>query len=145
MGVADAALQKWAHDQKALAKTLGLSISEWLDQLDRASVQKTGLTAAVVGAAVASGLGLSVLDQLDGDALAQSARALIDPEPPRVHDPVLAEAIRRNEQYAEGKGAARLKRRIKKPEPIPTPQRSVRPLGESAAEATPDAPGKDDE
>jgi hypothetical protein len=134
----------WAENQRALARALGLSIEEWLGELDRAAQRKTGLLAAAVGAATAQKLGLSVLDQLDGAALAARARALIDPTPPKVDNPLLREAIRRAGEGgpSEGGGASRLK---KSREPLPTPPRTTASLGPSSGEATPDAPGADRE
>lgn len=141
MQVADAdALATWGAEQRALARALGLSIEVWMDELDAATQRSTGLTAAVVGAAMAQGLGLSILSRLDPAALGQRARALVDPNPPRVDSPVLAEAIRRADELPAGAGAARLKRSRTRVEP-PRPDRvDAAPLP-SAGEATPDAPG----
>ncbi len=135
----DPRLAQWAADQRALAQTLGLSLEDWLDALTAAAERRTGLTAAVIGAATSRGLGLGVLAEIDGPELAERARGLIDPRPPRVADPVLAEAIRRSDDLdaQEGRGAARLRRRAAPT----TPEREVRPLGPSASIATPDAPG----
>lgn len=132
------ALEVWAHDQRALARALGLSIEEWIGQLEAAAERKTGLYAAAIGAATVSGLGLAVLDRLDGAKLAQTARALIDPKPPEVRDPVLAEAIRRADEVdaAAGRGAARLKRSKVDRDAQSFP---------SAQEKTADAPGEEEE
>ncbi|MCK6550033.1 hypothetical protein L6R52_29635 [Myxococcota bacterium] len=140
-------LASWAENQRALARTLGLTIEDWLAALDAAGTRTTGLTAAVVGAAMARGLGLSVLDGLDGPSLAARARALIDPRPPRVESPLLKEAIRRATELGAGTGASRLKRAIR---PAPSTDwapeaalvRETKPLGDSSDEATPDAPGR---
>jgi hypothetical protein len=144
------ALQQWAENQRALARALGLTIEEWLECLDAAGRRTTGLTAAVVGAAMARGLGMSVLDGLDGARLAKRARDLIDPRPPRVKSPLLKEAIRRADDLGlkEG-GGARLLRGRRASEPpiatlkgaVPTPVRDARPVGGSADFATPDSPG----
>lgn len=135
-------LAAWASDQRALARVLGLSIEDWLAALGVAGERRTGLQAAVVGAAVAEGLGLGVLAKLDPPALVAMAKTLIDPTPPKVDDPVLAEAIRRGEiDAALGKGAARLRRRDD--EEASAPDRDVRPIGPSASTATADAPGDD--
>jgi hypothetical protein len=136
------ALATWADNQRALARTLGLSIEEWLAMLEAASKRSMSLTAAVIGAAKAKGLGMSVLSGLDGPALGARARALIDPRPPRVENPLLKEAIRRaGELGAEGAGARRLKR-PKRKDSLPTPERETKPLGQSAGVAAPDAPGE---
>jgi hypothetical protein len=134
--------ESWAADQRALARILGLSISDWMDSLRDAAERKTGLTAAIVGAATARGLGLSVIGRIDASALAQRACFLLDPEPPRVSDPVLAEAIRRaQEEDLEGRGAARLKGAPKlSPQ---TPPRETGPNRESDQTPTADAPGED--
>jgi len=136
----------WARDQRALARALGLSIEEWLLAIEAAGRRTTGLTAAVIGAAMARGLGLSVLDGLDGPALAQRGRALIDPTPPRVDNPVLKEAIRRAADQPIGRGLARLsgdkqlKEKAEKAR-VPTPRRGTGSLGDSANFGTADAPG----
>lgn len=131
---------KWTRDQKSLARALGLSIDDWIRQLELASQRKTELTAAVIGAATSRGLGLGVISRVDGASLAEKARNLLDPEPPQVTDPVLAEAIRRADEMnvTSGRGASRLKRKQKPA----TPQRAVGPERESANEATADAPGE---
>lgn len=138
------ALRAWADNQRELARALGLSIEDWLGAIDAASKRTTGLTAAVVGAAMARGLGMSVLDGLDGAALGARAKELIDPRPPRVTSPLLKEAIRRAGDLGvkPGGGASRLKRKAASREVLPTPVRETRPLGESSDEATPDAPGR---
>lgn len=105
----DPALAAWADAQRRLARALGLSIEEWLEQLDAAAERRTGVTAAIVGIAVSSGQGLGVLEGLELPALAARARALVDPRPPRVDHPVLAEAVRRAAELAPGAGRARLK------------------------------------
>lgn len=136
----------WARDQRALARALGLSIEEWLLALEAAGRRTTGLTAAVIGAAMARGLGLSVLDGLDGPALAQRGRTLIDPTPPRVENPVLKEAIRRAVDQPIGRGLALLsgdkkpKDKVEKVR-VPTPRRGTGSLGDSANFGTADAPG----
>ena len=134
---------QWASDQRALARALGLTIEEWTADLAEAGDRKTGLTAAVVGAAMAAKLGMGVLARLDGPALAARAQALVDPAPPNVHDPIIGEAIRRADELSasEGKGASRLKRRTSS---IETPQRETRPIGASSVEPTADAPGTED-
>ena len=135
-------LVAWAEDQRALARALGLSIEEWLAELDGAAERKTGLTAAVVGAAVSQGLGLEVLDSLDGPSLAARARALIDPRPPRVESPILAEAIRRADELGAGSGAgARRLKQSRTRADVPVPDREARPIGPSADQGTADAPG----
>jgi hypothetical protein len=153
MGVGDRqeALQQWADNQRALARALGLTIEDWLLVLDAAGGRSTGLTAAVVGAAMAKGLGMSVLDGLDGKHLAALARELIDPRPPRVESPLLKEAIRRADELgvSEGAGARRLRARRQSDAPIatlrdkalPTPTRESKGIGGSADFATPDSPG----
>lgn len=135
-------LEAWVHGQRGLARALGLSLEEWLRELEAAGGRKTGLTAAVIGAAMARGLGMSVLDGLDAPALVQRAKALIDPEPPRVDNPVLKEAIRRAGELGSGKGLARLKATRRE---VSTPRRGAGSLGDSARTRTPDAPGGEDE
>lgn len=135
------ALATWGAEQRALARALGLSIEEWLTELEAAGTRTTGLTAAVVGAAMTQGLGLVILDRLDAAALVAEARRLVDPTPPRVESPVLAEAIRRADELPAGQGAARLKRRSKAEPPRPDRVEAA-PLP-SATTATPDAPGED--
>ncbi len=143
MAEGDDVLATWGAEQRALARALGLSIELWMDELDAAAQRSTGLTAAVVGAAMAKGLGLSILDRLDAAALGAQARALVDPNPPRVDSPVLAEAIRRADELPEGAGAARLKRKRRERVEPPRPDRvDTLPLP-SSTEATPDAPGED--
>ncbi|MFO0724655.1 MAG: hypothetical protein U1E65_12810 [Myxococcota bacterium] len=128
----------WGQDQRALAKALGLTIEEWLAALEQASQSGAGLTAAVVGAAMAGGLGLGVLDKLDAPKLLVRARALIDPRPPKVESPILAEAIRRaDEQKPQGAGARLLRKKEERP------QRTEQALLPSDATSTPDAPGED--
>lgn len=138
-GELDPKLAAWAADQRALARALGLSIAEWLAMLEAAGERRTGLTAAVVGAAMAAGQGLGVLERLDGPSLAAAARALIDPAPPKVGDPVLAEAIRRADEIVDGRGASRLRRSTET-----SPPRTAAPALPSADQATPDAPGGDE-
>ncbi|MEE2902946.1 MAG: hypothetical protein VYC39_11480 [Myxococcota bacterium] len=130
----------WVRDQKSLARALGLSIEDWIRQLEQASERRTELTAAVIGAATSKGLGLGVISRVNGERLAHTARGLLDPEPPQVTDPVLAEAIRRADEMStkQGLGASRLKRKREHQ----TPSRSVGPERESATEATADAPGE---
>jgi hypothetical protein len=137
-------LAQWADNQRALARSLGLSIEEWMGALDQAAKRQTGVYAAVVGAAMARGLGLAVLEQLDQPELARRARALIDPKPPRTEHPLLAEAIRRADELGvrPGRGAGRLKRPTAETSAPSTPARVTKPLGISAEEATPDAPGR---
>ncbi len=113
-----------------------------MEALDEAGGRHTGLTAAVIGAAMAKKMGLSVLQGLQGDALAKKARHLIDPRPPRVSNPLLKEAVRRASEITAGKGAFRLKR--KKRAPVDTPMRGTESIGDSARAATPDAPGEDE-
>jgi hypothetical protein len=132
---------QWASNQRALARALGISLEDWMGALDAAAARSTGLTAAVVGAAMAKGLGLSVLEGLDGVRLAALARELIDPRPPRVTSPLLKEAIRRADDLGGPRGGARLLKRAAQREAIPTPQRDAKPLGSSVDVATPDAPG----
>jgi hypothetical protein len=116
----DPTLAAWAEGQRRLARALGLSIEEWLEQLDAAAERRTGVTAAIVGAAVSSGQGLGVLDGLEPSALAARARGLVDPRPPRVDHPVLAEAVRRAAELAPGLGRARLQgARGVTPPPVP--------------------------
>lgn len=132
---------RWAKTQRDLARALGLSLEDWMDALDAASNRKTGLTAAVVGAAMSRGLGMGVLAELDGPAIARRARALLDPTPPRAKNPVLREAIRRAGELSEGGGLERLRQRR---EAVTTPRRGEGSLGESAPTGTPDAPGEGD-
>jgi hypothetical protein len=139
LAASNEARKQWATDQRALARAVGLSIEDWLIALDAASARTSQLTAAVVGAAMAKGLGLSVLDGLDGQALASLARTLIDPRPPRVRSPLLKEAVRRAEELGTSRGGRLLKRPRR--DPLPTPQRETRPVGESSDVATPDSPG----
>lgn len=141
MSDASDALATWGAEQRALARALGLSIEEWLAELEAAGARTTGLTAAVVGAAMTQGLGLGILDRLDAAALVAQARHLVDPTPPRVESPVLAEAIRRADELPAGQGAARLKRKSKAAPPRPDRVEAA-PLP-SATTATPDAPGED--
>jgi hypothetical protein len=135
-------LEIWAESQRSLARALGLSIEDWIRALDAASKRKTGLTAAVIGASMARGLGMKVLDSLDPERLVEQAKTLIDPEPPRVDNPVLAEAIRRSTELGSGGGAKRLKAKRRE---VSTPQRGKGSLGKSAPTATPDAPGREEE
>ncbi len=140
-------LQEWAASQRRLARALGLSLDDWMQALDDAGARTTGLTAAAIGAAMARGLGMSVLDGLDGPALAARARLVLDPRPPRVVNPILKEAIRRAEALAPepvgaeaaSVGAGRLRERRAA---VVTPRRAEAPIGDSAAEATADAPGR---
>lgn len=136
-------LAAWGAEQRALARALGMSIELWMDELDAASQRSTGLTAAVVGAAMAKGLGLSILDRLDAAALGARARALVDPRPPLVESPILAEAIRRADELPVGQGAARLKKKRERA-PVERPDRVVAAPLPSSGEATPDAPGGED-
>jgi enoyl-CoA hydratase/carnithine racemase len=140
--LSDRELQVWVEGQRNLARALGLSIEDWIRALEAASKRKTGLTAAVIGASMARGLGMTVLDALDPDQLLARAKELIDPEPPRVENPVLAEAIRRATELGSGGGAKRLKAKMRD---ISTPQRGRGSLGKSASTATPDAPGREEE
>jgi hypothetical protein len=140
--LANRELEVWAEAQRNLARALGLSIEDWIRALEAASKRKTGLTAAVIGASVARGLGMTVLDSLDPDALVARAKALVDPTPPRVENPVLAEAIRRSTELSGGGGAKRLKRKRRE---VSTPARGRRSLGKSSSMATPDAPGREEE
>lgn len=139
----DPGAQSWAAEQRALARALDLSLEEWLAQLAAASERRTGLTAAVVGAAMAEGLGLSVLERLAPEALLDRARRLIDPRPLKTESPVLREAIRRADELsrAEGQGRSRLRKR--KSEPVATPtRRSSLEAAPSATTRTADAPGE---
>lgn len=143
-------LAQWAENQRAVARALGLTIEDWMNALDAAGQRRTGVYAASVGAAMARKLSLSVLEGFDAVALATRARALIDPRPPRVSSPLLAEAIRRADELGarpagpvEGAGAGRLrKKKVPEREALPTPLRETKPIGDSAEEGTPDAPGK---
>jgi transcriptional regulator with XRE-family HTH domain len=140
-----AALEAWAAEQRALARALNLSLDEWLAELEAAAERRTGLTAAVVGAAVAHGLGLSVLERLHPEKLLDEARRLIDPRPPKAQSPVLREAIRRAEELgaSQGQGRSRLKRR--EPKSQTTPERRSEIQGARSARArTADAPGDDE-
>jgi hypothetical protein len=140
-------LEDWAASQRRLARALGLSLDEWMQALDDAGARTTGLTAAAIGAAMARGLGMSVLDGLDGPALAARARRVLDPRPPRVVNPILKEAIRRADALAPEPvgvewarvGAGRLRERRAA---VVTPRRGDSPIGDSAPEATADAPGR---
>lgn len=136
-------LSSWARDQRALARALGLSIEDWMTELKSAADRKTGLTAAIVGAATARGLGLSVIGRIQAPELASRACELVDPNPPRVTDPVLAEAIRRADELGAtaGRGALRLKARSKKKRPVP--KRSTGPSRASDNTPTADAPGEE--
>lgn len=133
-------LAQWVRDQRALARALGLTIEEWILALERASKRRTGLTAAVIGAATARKMGLGILAQLDGPKLYGRAKSLIDPEPPRPEHPVLREVIRRADELPTGGGAGRLKKA--EPKDIKVPVRGEISIGESASVATPDAPGR---
>ncbi len=105
-------------------------------ELASAGERTAGLTAAVIGAAVSRGASLTILNQLHGDELARRAAELIDPTPPSVQNPTLAEAIRRADELAStGLGRARLRR-----EP-PRPERTEAEPAPSADQATADAPG----
>lgn len=141
MSEASDALATWGAEQRALARALGLSIEEWLAELEAAGARTTGLTAAVVGAAMTQGLGLGILDRLDAAELVAEARRWVDPTPPRVDSPILAEAIRRADELPVGQGAARLKRRSKA-EPSRPERVETAPLPSSTT-STPDAPGED--
>lgn len=132
-------MEQWGRDQRALARALGLSIEEWLGALDGASKRTSGLTAAVIGASMARGLGMSILDGFDAATLLVLARQLVDPEPPRVENPLLKEAIRRADELGPSTGAARLKRRRR--EEIRAPVRGSGFAASSAETSTPDAPG----
>jgi len=132
---------RWAQEQRALARALGVSLEAWLDALDRAGRSGPGLTAAVIGAAMARGLGMGVLADLNGPALAKRARLLVDPAPPRAKNPIIREAIRRAGELPEGGGMERLRRRR---EAVSAPRRGEGSAGVSATTATPDAPGEDD-
>lgn len=143
-------LAQWAENQRAVARALGLSIEEWMRALDAAGVRRTGVYAAAVGAAMARKHSLSVLEGFDSVAIAARARNIIDPKPPRVSSPLLAEAIRRAGELgaAPRSGAARLKKKTavsasERVESLPTPVRETKPLSEwaSAEDATPDSPG----
>lgn len=131
---------QWAVEQRALARALGLSIEDWLAALDDAARNRAGLTAAVIGASMARGRGMPRLAEIDGPALAALARQLIDPEPPRAHHPVLAEAIRRADTLTSGEGG----RRLARSRPV-APDRAAPSDAPSAAEATADAPGEAEE
>ena len=131
-------LSAWAEGQRALARALGISLEDWVHAIREAGHRKTGLTAAVIGAAMARGLGMGVLDQLDGPTLAGQAQTLIDPEPPKVENPVLREALRRADELPRGDGL----RRLKKKEEIEAPKRGAGPKAASAKTPTPDAPGE---
>lgn len=138
-----AAEQSWAAEQRALARALELSLEEWLERLEAASERRTGLTAAIVGAAVAEGLGLSVLERLDPPGLMGRARELVDPRPPKAESPVLREAIRRADELTRsvGQGKSRLRRR--RAAPVETPERrSELQSAPSAGARTADAPGE---
>lgn len=139
--VAEDAAAQWAAEQRALARALGVSLDVWLQALDRAGQSGPGLTAAVIGAAMARGLGMGVLAGLDGPALARRARVLVDPAPPRATNPVIREAIRRAGELSEGGGLERLRRRR---ETLSAPRRGEGSLGSSAGTATPDAPGEEE-
>ena len=119
------ALLKWAEDQRALARALDLSLEAWISALEEAGTRATGLTAAVVGAAVARGSGLGVLEGLDGPAVAERARRVLAPdrfdeappeegggddegERPRASHPVIDAVLRRGGELAAGQGARRL-------------------------------------
>ncbi|MEO1338269.1 MAG: hypothetical protein AAFV29_21675 [Myxococcota bacterium] len=135
-GVSDA-LRQWAEEQRALARALGWSIEAWLAELDRAGRHRAGVTAAVIGAAVARKRKMPNLSQVDGQSLAEQARALIDPEPPRTRHPVVTEAIRRATDLAEGEGARRLARTE-----VQRPDRAAPSSAPSASDSTADAPGE---
>lgn len=137
----DDARARWAETQRDLARALGVSLDDWLGALGQAGHRGSGLAAAVIGAAMSQGLGLGVLAELDGPALAARAQALLDPNPPRAHNPVLREAIRRADDLSEGRGLDRLKR---KRESLEAPQRAPGSLAKSVSNATADAPGGDD-
>lgn len=139
--MAEDARARWAETQRDLARALGVSLEDWLGALDRAGRGGTGLTAAVIGAAVSQGLGLSVLGALDPTQLASRARALLDPTPPRAENLVLREAIRRAGELPEGGGLQRLKARR---DGLTTPRRAPGSLAGSDARPTADAPGEGD-
>lgn len=147
-------IAQWAENQRALARALGLTIDDWMRALDAAGARRTGVYAASVGAAMARKLSLAALEGFDSVALASRARGVIDPKPPRVSSPLLAEAIRRADELGAGpvrSGASRLKRKSaasaaaasERATALPTPARDTKPLSEwaSADDATPDAPG----
>ena len=133
---------KWVKTQRDLARTLGLSLEDWMEALDAAGGRRTGLTAAAVGAAMSRGLGMAVISELDGPALATRARQLLDPAPPRAKNPVLREAIRRaTDELAKGGGLERLRERR---EAVRAPRRGGGDLAASDARGTADAPGEDE-
>ncbi|MCB9653861.1 MAG: hypothetical protein H6729_06995 [Deltaproteobacteria bacterium] len=140
----------WAADQRALARALGLTIEAWLDVLQAASQRRAPLGAAVIGAAARVGLSPSTaLGSLEPTQLFERARALIDPRPPRVDNPVLKEAIRRADELGSGLGARRLKQRSPaamrpRTETLERPQRGTSNLGPSSRMATADAPGEEE-
>ncbi len=137
----DDARARWTETQRGLARALGVSLEDWLNALGQAGHRSTGLTAAVIGAAVSQGLGMGVLADLDGPALAARAQALLDPTPPRAQNPVLREAIRRAGDLSKGAGLERLKQ---KREALQAPRRAPGSLAGSATNATADAPGEDE-
>lgn len=104
-------------------------------ELRAAGERTAGLTAAVIGAAVSRGASLSILDGLDGVALAERAALLVDPAPPRVEHPAIAEAIRRADELPRGSGRERLSRKL------PRPERDETEPAPSAPEPSADAPG----
>ncbi len=132
-------LEQWARDQRALASALGLSVDRWLVVLEAAGANRAGVTAAVIGASMARRLGMPNLAEVDGPALVETARALLDPEPPRVRHPVVAEAIRRADGWEPGRGARRLTRT-----PAARPDRAAPSDAPSSTQATADAPGVDE-
>ncbi|MEM7678466.1 MAG: hypothetical protein AAF449_20945 [Myxococcota bacterium] len=131
------ALRQWAKEQRALARALGWSIEAWLTELERAGRHRAGVTAAVIGAAVAKKRKMPNLSEVDGLALAAQARALIDPEPPRTRHPVVTEAIRRSADLAKGEGARRLSR-----SDVRRPDRAEPSSAPSSSDSTADAPGE---
>ncbi len=137
--VAEDAKRQWAQNQKALARALGLSVAQWMWALEEAGERTTRLTAAAIGSGMAKGIGMRILDGLDGPKLTTLAKELIDERPVRAQHPLIREALRQGGPKAgAGRGRALLKRGAEGASPPSRAQEKPRP---SAEEPTPDAPG----
>lgn len=131
---------RWVEEQRRLCDTLGLSTEAWLELLEGAAERRAGLMAAVVGASVAAGLGMKPAAGVDPEALLTLARQLLGAPHSQLSHPVLAAAAQNGAPTA-GRGAARLKARRARPEPVEAPTRAQEQPAESDARPTPDAPG----
>lgn len=129
---------QWVEEQRRMCEALGLSAEAWLQLLEGAAERRAGLMAAVVGASVAAGLGMKPASGVDPKALLGLARQLLDA--PKLSHPVLAAAARAGAP-SPGRGAARLKARLNRKQPVETPARAKSQPAKSDLRPTPDAPG----